>query len=167
MGERRSSKRRKPTALAFHQAWLAYVSIVDDRPHAIEPGLHGSFEGCIAGGEVTDVQDFFVDIGQEEVDEAGDLGFLLHDRGIGVDEERSSEGIFVVLGGLCRGGDTVDGDGLDQVFVLGEVGIAEVTDGVGLPATPWTRTLSSSENWMLAAERMWLRLVGVFRRLGP
>ena len=42
-----------------------------------------------------------------------------------------ARGYFAALGSLGGGRDAIDGEGLDQAFVLGEVGIAEVADGVG------------------------------------
>ena len=54
--------------------------------------LFGFVKRSLAGGEVADIPDLIVDVGQEVVDESGHLGFLLHDLGVGVDEQRAGEG---------------------------------------------------------------------------
>jgi hypothetical protein len=77
-------------------------------PHGIEPVLLGRIQGFHTGGEIPDSKDFFVDVGEEEVDVAGDLGFFLHDGGIGVDEERAGEGVGVGFRGFFRWLDAVD-----------------------------------------------------------
>ena len=68
-----------------------------------QPFLSGFFEGRFAGGEVTNLFDLFVDIGQEEVDEGGHLGFFLHDGGIGVDEQRAGQRIGTIFHVLRSG----------------------------------------------------------------
>jgi hypothetical protein len=66
-----------------------------------------------AGGEVADIDDFFVDVGQVEVDEGSDLGLLLQDGGVGVDEERAGQRVAAIFDVSAVGSTPVDGEDLE------------------------------------------------------
>ena len=90
-----------------------------------------SWSLVFADGEVTDIEDLVVDVVEEEPDEGSNLGFLLHDAGIGVEEERAGERILAGLSGFGIRFDAIDGEGLQVALIFLEVSIAEVTDGIG------------------------------------
>ena len=71
--------------------------------HCFQPGLFCCLQGFITGREITDIDDFFVDEGQEEVDISCHLGFLLQDAGIRVDEQGASQGVRAIFGALGIG----------------------------------------------------------------
>ena len=66
----------------------------------IQIGLFGGVQGFYTGGEVADIQDQVVDVGQIVVDEVGHLGFGLHDAGVRVDEQWAGERVLVALSRL-------------------------------------------------------------------
>ena len=87
---------------------------------------------CFAGSrEVADIEDLIIDKRQVIVDESCDLWFILHDLGIGVDEERASKGIVAAFSCLRIGGDPVNRESIEGTLVLVEVSEAEVADCIG------------------------------------
>jgi hypothetical protein len=72
-----------------------------------------------------------IDESQVEIDEVGHLGFGLHDGGIRVDEQGTSQGVLGAIDGLQGGFDTLQGEDTQYILVLVVIGIAEEADGVG------------------------------------
>lgn len=98
---------------------------------SFQPCLSRLVERFIAGGEVTDGDDFIVDIAEVEVDEGGDLWFFLHHRGVGVNEERTGKGVAAILDVFLAGFDAFDAEDVELRLVFLVVGIAEEADGIG------------------------------------
>ena len=63
------------------------------------PGSEGFIKNSLAGREVTHAVDLVVHLGQEEVNERGDLRFFLHDLRIAVDEQRAGDRVASVIDG--------------------------------------------------------------------
>ena len=98
---------------------------------SIQPEQFGYIQHFSISGEVADFIDDVVDVGQEVVDVSGDLGFLLHDGGIGVDEEWACQWVGEAVDGIEGSLDAIDGEHVGDIGVLDIVGIAIETDGIG------------------------------------